>query len=90
MPINAGAIGIQPVQPQRPTGETEGIQRRQDSTAGGFRPQTQVSLKTAITDLAATLSKISSNEKFGFTPLHRKTFEPYKSSLRKNIQLELF
>ena len=69
MPINAGAIGIQPVQPQRPTGETEGIQRRQDSTAGGFRPQTQVSLKTAITDLAATLSKISSNEKFGFEKL---------------------
>ena len=69
MPINAGAIGIQPVQPQRPTGESEGIQRRQDSTAGGFRPQTQVSLKTAITDLAATLSKISSNEKFGFEKL---------------------
>ena len=69
MPINAGAIGIQPVQPQRPTGETEGIQRRQDSTAGGFRPQTQVALKTAITDLAATLSKIASNEKFGFEKL---------------------
>ena len=69
MPINAGAVGIQPVQPQRPTGETEGIQRRQDSTAGGFRPQTQVALKTAITDLAATLSKIASNEKFGFEKL---------------------
>ena len=69
MPINAGAVGIQPVQPQRPTGETEGIQRRQDSTSGGFRPQTQVALKTAITDLAATLAKISSNEKFGFEKL---------------------
>ncbi len=37
-----------------------------------------------------TKEHLAAIEKFGFTPLHRKTFEPVKSMLRKNIQLELF
>ncbi len=37
-----------------------------------------------------TKEHLAAIEKFGFTPLHRKTFEPYKSSLRQNVQLELF
>ena len=29
-------------------------------------------------------------KKNGFTPIHRKTYEPYRSALKKNIQIELF
>ena len=29
-------------------------------------------------------------KKNGFTPIHRKTYEPYRSTLKKNIQIELF
>ena len=63
MPMEAGAIGIRPVsQPQR-TGSSEGIQRREDGGSGsGFRPQTNVAIKTAIDDMAGVLSKISTNE----------------------------
>ena len=28
--------------------------------------------------------------KNGFTPIHRKTYEPYRSTLKKNVQIELF
>ena len=37
-----------------------------------------------------TKEHLAAIEKFGVTPLHRKTFEPVKSLLRKNVQLELF
>ena len=43
MPMDAGAIGIRPVTQDRPTGRTDGVQRRDDgSSAGSFRPQTNV------------------------------------------------
>ena len=29
-------------------------------------------------------------KKNGFTPIHRKTYEPYRSTLKKNVQIELF
>lgn len=37
-----------------------------------------------------TKEHLAAIEKFGFTPLHRKTFEPLKSTLKKTVQLELF
>ena len=88
MPINAGAIGIQPVQPQRPTSETEGIQRRDDGTSGGFRPQTTVSLKTAIEDLAGTLSKISSQEKFSFNKLPADVGQVVRNILQQSFSID--
>ena len=88
MPINAGAIGIQPVQPQRPTGETEGIQRRGDGSAAGFRPQTTVSLQTAIEDLAGTLSKIASQEKFGMEKLPSDIGQVVRNILQQSFSIE--
>ena len=38
MPINAGAVGIRPITPERPLREQEGIQRRDEGTVAGFRP----------------------------------------------------
>ena len=87
MPINAGAIGIQPVQPQRPTSETEGIQRRDDGTSGGFRPQTTVALKTAIEDLAGTLSKISSQEKFSMARLPQDIGQVVRNIMQQSFSL---
>ena len=37
-----------------------------------------------------TKEHLAAIEKFGFTPLHRKTFEPLKSTLQKSVQLSLF
>lgn len=37
-----------------------------------------------------TREHLAAIEKFGFTPLHRKTFEPVKSMIKKDIQLTLF
>ena len=87
MPINAGAIGVPPVAPQRPTGETEGIQRRGVTTADGFRPQTTVALKTAIEDLAGTLSKISSQEKFGLEKLPADIGQVVKNILQQSFSI---
>lgn len=37
-----------------------------------------------------TREHLAAIEKFGFTPIHRKTFEPVKSMLRQKFQLSLF
>ena len=84
MPI---AIGVPPVAPQRQSGETEHIQRRDDSTAGGFRPQTNVALKTAIEDLAGTLSKISSQEKFGIDKLPSDIGQVVRNILQQSLSI---
>ena len=88
MPINAGAIGVPSVAPQRPTGETEGLHRRGDVTDGGFRPQTTVALKTAISDLAGTLSKISSQEKFGLEKLPQDIGQVVRNILQQSFSID--
>ena len=66
MPINTNMVGIRPVTTERPTREPDSIQRRGESTVSGFRPQTNVALRTAINDLAGTLGRIATSEKFGY------------------------
>ena len=88
MPINAGAVGVQPVAPQRPTSETEGIQRRGGITTDGFRPQTTVALQTAISDLAGTLSKISSQEKFGMEKLPSDIGQVVRNILQQSFSID--
>ena len=90
MPLNAGNIGIRPVAQQSPTGGVDGVQRRDDgsSSGGGFKPQTNVALKTAIEDLAGTLSKISSQEKFGISKLQQDVGEVVKNILQQSFSVE--
>ena len=88
MPMDAGAIGIRPVTPQRPTGDVEGVQRRDDgSSSGGFRPQTNVALKTAIEDLSGTLSKISMQEKFGINKMPKDIGDIVKNILQQSFSM---
>ena len=87
MPINAGAVGIQPVAPQRQTGAPESIQRRDGGASSGFQMQTNVALKTAIEDLAATLSKISSQEKYGVDKLPTDIGQLVRNILRQSLSM---
>ena len=64
MPIETAAVnGVRPVaRPQAPGG-VDGVNRRDgESTPSGFRPQTNVSIENAVSDMAGILSKISSEE----------------------------
>ena len=88
MPINAGAVGIQPLGPQRPASGIDGVQRRDDGTAGGFRPQTEVSLKTAIDDIAATLGRIAAQEKFGVERLPSNIGQVVRNILQQSLSME--
>ena len=89
MPIEAGAIGIRPVnQPQRP-GSTDGVQRREDGgTSSGFKPQTNVAIKTAIDDMAGVLSKISTNEKLNMERLPDEVSQVVKNVLQQAFSME--
>ena len=90
MPMDAGAIGIRPITQQRPTGSPEGVQRREDgsSSGSGFRPQTNVALKTAIEDLAGTLSKISAHEKFGIERMPKEVGQIVKNILQQSFSMD--
>ena len=88
MPINAGAVGIQPVSPQRPAGNVDGVQRRGDGASAGFRLQTEISLKTAIEDLAATLGRISAQEKFGVERLPANIGQVVRNILQQSLSME--
>ena len=63
MPMEAGAVGVRPtVRPQAQNG-VDGVTRREsEGSSDGFRPQTNVAIKSAINDMAGVLSKISTNE----------------------------
>ncbi|MBR1623778.1 MAG: hypothetical protein IJ675_07730 [Pseudobutyrivibrio sp.] len=89
MPIDAGTIGIRPVTQERPTGRPEGVQRREDGgSAGTFRPQTNGALKTAIEDLAGTLSKISAQERFGINKMPSEIRDIVRNILQQSFSMQ--
>lgn len=80
MPIETAAVnGVRPVaRPQAPGG-VDGVNRRDgESTPSGFRPQTNVSIENAVSDMAGILSKISSEE--------METVEKMPQDLQKVIE----
>ena len=89
MPLDAGAIGIRPLnQPQR-TGGTDGVQRRDDGSAsGGFRPQTNVALRTAVDDMAGLLSRISTSERFGLEKMPDEVSQIVRNVLQQAFSME--
>ena len=89
MPLDTGAIGIRPLnQPQR-TGGTDGVQRRDDGSAGGgFRPQTNVLLKTAVEDMAGLLSRISTSERLGMEKLPDEVSQIVRNVLQQAFSMD--
>ena len=86
--IDAGATGLRPIDRQRPADGDLTIRRRDDgSTSGGFRPQTNVALKTAIQDLAGTLSKIGAQEKFGIQKMPTEVGDVVKNILQQSFSM---
>ena len=85
--IDGGSTGIRPIDRQRPTESTDRVRRRDDG-GGGFRPQTTVNLKTAIQDIAATLGKIGTEEKYGIQRLPKEVGDVVKNILRQSLSLE--
>ena len=89
MPIDARAIGIRPVTPERPTKEPESVQRRDSgAVAGGFRPQTNVALRTAISDLAGTLERIATSEKLGMEKIPSEIHQMIRNILEQSLSLK--
>ncbi|MBR0261633.1 MAG: hypothetical protein IJQ85_07540, partial [Selenomonadaceae bacterium] len=85
--IDAGSTGIRPIDRQRPSEGLDRVRRRDDG-GGGFRPQTTVNLKTAIQDIAATLGKIGTEEKYGIQRLPKEVGDVVKNILRQSLSLE--
>ena len=85
--IDAGSTGIRPIDRQRPLDGTERVRRRDDG-GGAFRPQTTVNLKTAIQDLAATLGKIGTEEKYGIQKLPKEVGDIVKNILQQSLSVE--
>ena len=86
--IDAGATGIRPIDRQRPTDGDVSIRRRDDGSGGGFRPQTNVALKTAIQDLAGTLTRIGTEEKLGIQKLPTEVGDVVKNILQQSFSME--
>lgn len=82
------STGIRPIDRQRMPGGPETVRRQDDGSGGGFRPQTNVSLKTAIQDLAATLGRISAEEKFGIQKLPQEVGDVVKNILRQSLSVD--
>ena len=88
MPINTNLVGIRPVTPERPSREPDSIQRRDEGTVSGFRPQTNVALRTAINDLAGTLGRIAANERFGLNKMPSEVTQVIKNILEQSLSLQ--
>ena len=88
MPIDASAIGIRPVTPERPSREPESVQRREEGTVAGFRPQTNVALRTAISDLAGTLERIATSEKLGMEKIPTDIHKMIRNILEQSLSLK--
>ena len=80
--------GIRPIERRQPTDEIGRARRREEGTSSAFRPQTNVALKTAIQDLAATLSKISSEEKSGVQKMPNEIGDVIKNILRQSLSMD--
>ena len=86
MPI-IDTTGVRPIEQQRPTEGTDKVRRR-DEGGSGFRPQTNVNLKAAIKDIAATLGKIGAEEKSGLQKLPKEVGEVVKNILQQSLSIE--
>ena len=87
--IDSGATGIRPIDRRQMPSGPDGVRRQDDGGgSGGFRPQTNVSLKTAIQDMAATLGKIGAEEKFGIQKLPQEVGEVVKNILRQSLSVD--
>ena len=80
--------GIRPIERRQPTDDISRTRRREEGTSSAFRPQTNVALKTAIQDLSATLSKISSEEKYGVQKMPKEISDIVKNILRQSLSID--
>ncbi len=92
MAIEANAAGgaqtIQPVQRPQATGSTESVARRSDSgSSSPFSPQTNVSIKNSIADMAGVLSKISTNQDEAVEAMPQQLQKVIQNVLQKTFSL---
>ena len=80
--------GIRPIDRRQPADDVSRVRRREEGTSSAFRPQTNVALKTAIQDLAATLGKISSEEKYGIQKMPKEIGDVVKNILRQSLSMD--
>ena len=80
--------GIRPIDRRQPADDVGRVRRRDEGTSSAFRPQTNVALKTAIQDLSATLSKISSEEKDGIQKMPKEIGDVVKNILRQSLSMD--
>ena len=85
MPI-IDTTGIRPIDRRQPTESIDRVRRRDEGS--GFRPQTNVNLKAAIKDIAATLGKIGAEEKSGLQKLPKEVSDVVKNILQQSLSVE--
>lgn len=93
MAIEANPTGmaptIQPVQRPQSTGTTEGVNRRGDGGASSpFSPQTNVTVKNSIADMAGVLAKISTNQEEAVEAMPQQLQKVIQQVLQSSFSLQ--
>lgn len=93
MAIEANPTGmaptIQPVQRPQSTGSTESVNRRGDGGASSpFSPQTNVTVKNSIADMAGILAKISTNQEEAVEAMPQQLQKVIQQVLQSSFSLQ--
>ena len=83
-------VGVRPVDRPQSAGGTEGVSRRGDggSSSAAFSPKTNVSIQSAVDDMAGILAKISSNQSEAVDKMPQDLQKVIQNVLKQAFSLE--
>jgi len=79
---------IQPVRRTQETSTTAGVARRGDDSASPFAPQTNVSLKNSVANMAEVLSKIAAQQEDGVELMPQQIQKLVQNILKQSFSLQ--
>ena len=79
---------IQPVRRTQETSTTTGVSRRGDDSASPFAPQTNVSLKNSVANMAEVLSKIATQQEDGVELMPQQIQKLVQNILKQSFSLQ--
>ena len=83
-------VGVRPIDRPQSAGGTEGVSRRGDggSSSAAFSPKTNVSIQSAVDDMAGILAKISSNQSEAVDKMPQDLQKVIQNVLKQAFSLE--
>ena len=83
-------VGVRPIDRPQSAGSTEGVSRRGDggSSSAAFSPKTNVSIQSAVDDMAGILAKISSNQSEAVDKMPQDLQKVIQNVLKQAFSLE--